>query len=176
MQARRRLLKCLDRLEDDRRDFLAMLTALPKEVLMRNQPGGGWSAATTLFHLALVEEGMLAYMSHKRGHGMPPKAGFTSGIRLFLLLAALRSPKRFKAPSVVAPDRGIDIDVALERWDTARQRLKDACLQLPDALLDRALFKHPTAGRFTAAQGLTFAAAHARRHMRQMQATLPLKG
>lgn len=172
MPARRELLKCLDRLEHDRREFLALLGSEPNGEHTSIAECGRWSIATTIGHLALVEEGMLAYMYHKLRNGMPPKAGFLSGIRLILLLAALRSPLRFKAPSVVIPEQGGDLDGALAKWASARERLREACIQLPDAVLNRALFKHPSAGRFTPAQGLVFVRAHARRHMRQVRASL----
>ena len=152
------------------------LGSFSPEILNRKPADGGWSAIQTAWHLLLVEENSLAYIHKKLGFGGAfEKAGFSASLRNFLLNAALFLPLKFKAPATASGDNLPDVipfDDLRERWGAVQKNWTDLLAQLPEDLLDRAVFKHPRAGRLSWMQTLAFIDTHFDRHRLQIQKAL----
>lgn len=145
----------------------------PDEVLNRTPPDGGWSAIQTLTHLILSEESALAYVHKKLGLTQHfERAGLGSKWRSFLLWLALVSPFKFKAPTVVSrenlPAYATRADTQA-RWQKALEGWSVFFASLPPSLLDKAVFKHPKAGKIGWDDMLGFFTTHCARHHQQIR-------
>lgn len=174
--SRSRLLHLLDRLEKEQQDLLRELDALPAELLVQRPSDGGWSVAQVITHLALVEEGAVAYLRKKLEVSKHGPVDIWSRLRLFVLNTGIRLPVKYKAPGVVGVVPATSYSEARERWVRAREDVRTAYAALMPELLGHDLFKHPLLGRFTPVQALSFLRAHARRHHGQVTRTLRALG
>ena len=167
-------LRC-DRLEERKAKLFERLGGLSDEVLNRRPPDDGWSVIQVVAHLSLAEELSVRYLAKKLAEGGAdaPRAGFGSAFRSGLLTLALRSPLRFKAPtrSTDVPERATFSEVAAH-WDTVRSSLLATVEAVPPEVADRAIFKHPRAGRINLDQALSFMEEHFDHHLRQIDRVL----
>ncbi len=132
---------------------------------------GGWSALQTLHHLIVTEELGLKYTQKKLHHEPNPEnIGLNHRIRSAMLQIYLRLPFAFKAPPVVSgealPERSTLADTAA-RWRHIRSAWRQFLEQLPEGLLDKAVFKHPRAGRMGWLDLIAFYQTHFERHRKQ---------
>ena len=155
-------------LEVERHQLLGNLAKYGAKQLEQVPGPGQWSAAQVIVHFAVVEEGLLAYLRKKTQYGGHGPVGASAPFRLALLNLALRSPLKFKAPALVAHAPQVSMAEAQDRWERARADLYEAFGALPDEALGHGLIKHPSAGRFTPRQGLSFISAHIGHHKRQL--------
>lgn len=156
--------------------LLQELSAYSPEMLNKRPADGGWSAIQTAWHLLLVEENSLAYIQKKLGFGGTfEKAGLITHWRNFLLHAALFLPLKFKAPATASGDN-LPAVIAIEdlrvRWEKVQKNWADFLAGMPEHLLDRAVFKHPRAGRLSWMQTLVFIESHFDRHVLQIRRAL----
>lgn len=165
---RTRLVERFAALEVERHQLLGTLAQHGAKQLEHIPGPGQWSAAQVIVHFAVVEEGLLAYLRKKVQYGGHGPVSANAPFRLALLKLALRSPLKFKAPAVVAHAPQVSMAEAQDRWEHARAALYEAIGSLPDEALGHGLIKHPTAGRFTPRQGLSFISAHIGHHKRQL--------
>ena len=154
--------------------MLDALEGVDEGVLRRPRDDGGWSILQILGHLALAEHHTLSYIRKKvQDPSALPRAGALSFWRMAVVVVALRSPYRAKAPERTAhPEAGTTLAAVRERWDGVRQdwqELIDAC---PPSLVDRAVFRHPSVGLVSLAHTLAFLQAHQSHHRRQIQRRL----
>ena len=95
--------------------------------------------------------------------------------RTFWLLAALYLPIKFKAPKTSSvdhlPAHSTFADIS-EQWEKARDAWTGFFSQMPENLVDRAVFKHPRAGRIGWLQMLDFFETHFDRHVKQIRKAL----
>ena len=153
-------------------DLFRELEPLNEALLNQKPENGGWSAIQTLHHLILVEENSLAYL-HKKLSFNPKfeKPGLSASIRLFLLRIALFSPIKFKAPKSTAPEiipETENLSKTKARWQEIRWKWVDFLENIPPELLDKAVYKHPRAGRLSWLQTITFLRLHLDRHRGQI--------
>jgi len=158
--------------------LLLHLSKIPAEALNRQSAKGGWSAAQTAWHLIKVEELSLEYVQKKLGFGGSfEKVGPGVYWRSFLLKAALWLPIKFKAP-VTSGDNLQSQSTFAEinaHWNKTREAWTDFLAQMPEVLEDKAVYKHPSAGRLGWIQMLAFFEEHFDRHWWQIErALLPL--
>ncbi|HND88654.1 MAG TPA: DinB family protein [Saprospiraceae bacterium] len=167
-----------DRLLDSNRCYslqvqalLEELAAYPDEALNRTPPDGGWSAVQTLTHLILSEESALAYVRKKLGFGSTfQRAGWGGKWRSFLLWLALSSPFKFRVPAVVSQEQLPPFATMAQtraRWQQSRAAWEVFFEQMPPQLLDKAVFKHPRAGKIGWGDMLGFFSTHVSRHRQQ---------
>ena len=171
--SRARLLHLFDRMERERQDLLRALDVIPPEQLAQQPRNSGWSPAQVITHLAIVEEGALAYMNKKREFKKHRPVGFSSVWRSILLNNGLRLPFKYKAPGIVAEVPATNYAMARSRWDDARARMRIAYTEIPEALIGHDLFKHPFMGRFDLVQAVRFMRRHMHRHAGQIRRALP---
>jgi uncharacterized damage-inducible protein DinB len=160
----------LERLQSDRRTLLDALAGTDESVLRRPRDDGGWSILQILGHLALAEQHTLAYIRKKiQDPSALPRAGALSFWRMAVVVVALRSPFRAKAPERTAhPEAETTLAAVRERWDGVRQDWQDLLDAFPPSLVDRAVFRHPRVGMVSLAHTLGFLHAHQAHHRRQI--------
>ncbi len=174
--SRERLLHLFDRMEGERQALLRKLDAFPTERLAQRPANGGWSAAQVMMHLAIAEEGSLAYLNKKREFKKHGPVGLSTTLRLLVLNTGIQLPLKYKAPTIIADVPATSYAIARERWDTVRTRMRSTYEELPEALIGHDLFKHPFMGRFNLVQAVGFMRHHMRRHRAQIERTLASLG
>ncbi len=151
--------------------LLTALAPLGDDLLNRKPAEGGWSAIQTLHHLILVEENALAYTRKKLSFNPPlEKAGLNAWTRSLLLRVLLRSTIKFKAPKSAGnerlPDRATFAETEAQ-WQKIRKEWIEFFEKMPDEFANKAVFKHPRAGRISWLQTIDFFKTHFERHQRQ---------
>ncbi len=136
-----------------------------------------WSVLQVLVHLMIAEAGSQNYVEKKlsSGYNQLPKAGILSGVRKILLIAALRTPFKFKAPAIVGneniPERSSFWDI-VKQWKKQRENLRTYLASLPEEALAKEIYKHPIAGRMSIYGMFTFFESHFKRHRKQIDRVL----
>ncbi len=154
-------------------DFNALLdkcTQLTVEELNTPIAPGKWSIAQILAHINFAFSGPIAYLNHKlKEPEKIPNKNLSTWWRSFSLNIALKSDFKFKAPKGVdiVPDRLQLADIQ-QQWDTEKTELKKILDEFPIELKNKAVFRHPLAGRITLGQTLEFMRHHLMHHERQI--------
>jgi hypothetical protein len=156
--------------------LLAALARHSDEALNQIPAGGGWSAIQTAHHLLLAEQGALQYVRKKLSAPATfERVGLGARWRSGLLWLAMVSPLKFSAPTNVSGEKlpawATLADTQAE-WRRIRAEWADFFATLPDGLADKAVFKHPRAGRIGWLQMLAFFDAHFNRHLKQIRRAL----
>ena len=176
MPARAALLHQLARIEAEKDALLAELDHCSPTRSEAVPYTGGWTVAQVITHLAVIEEGAVAYLNKKLEFKKHRPLPITTALRFVLLQAGIQLPVKYKAPAVVADIPATSYAVARARWCAAREELIRAYTSLPDGFLTHDLFKHPFMGRFNVVQAVRFIRRHARRHCGQVDRTLAALG
>ncbi len=150
---------------------LDAVAALSDAEFNRQHNTGKWSTAQILVHINHVFERSLGYINKKmQSPETIPVAGLLTGAKSTLLNLALKSRLKFKAP------KGVDVVPEHIDFETVRMRLlqnlnavKHLIEQFPEAYYNKAIFKHPVAGRITLLQTLSFLDAHFLHHEQQIR-------
>jgi uncharacterized damage-inducible protein DinB len=162
----------LDSLEDAKSRLLNSLSSLSPEAMNRPPGPGRWSIVQVISHVTQSEALSVSYVNHKlKDPSGLPRAGLAARLRLTLLVLALRSPLRVRAPDNVAdvPESESPEQIA-RRWDEVRASLRALVSSYPSDHLQTAIFRHPFAGRLSLAHMLTFMGEHLAHHVRQIEA------
>jgi len=165
------LLRQLDGLESAKTQLLKSLSDLSPEAMNRQPGPGRWSIVQVISHVTKSEALSVSYVNHKlKDPSGLPKAGVAARFRLALLVLALRSPLRVRAPKNVADvPEGESPDATARRWDEVRVSLRALVSSFPSEHLQTAIFRHPFAGRLSLAHMLTFMGEHLAHHVRQIE-------
>ncbi len=157
-------------------ELFAEMNQHTEESLNRRPTDGGWSVIQNMYHLILSEELSLAYVRKKIGFnavfdGVTP---WSHG-RSFLLWLSLRSPIKFKAPAFISKEalpEYASLSDTRDRWLKARADWTDFLQNMPDDLVNKAVYKHPRAGKLGWGGTLQFFKIHFKRHRSQMRRAL----
>jgi hypothetical protein len=86
------------------------------------------------------------------------------------LLLALYLPLKFKAPKSTIDHlpEYIALDELQTRWNKSRAAWNSFLKEMPENLLDKAVFKHPRAGRIGWGHTFKFFQVHFDRHLKQI--------
>lgn len=153
--------------------FLNELAEWEEERLNRKPADGGWSAIQVVQHLILVETKSLGYVRKKLSFNPELKrAGLGAWWRMLALRFSVSfvSPFKFKAPQAVGNDfipETATLESSRQAWANIRAEWSDFFAQMPPELTDKAVYRHPVAGRLNWLQMLDFLQAHFERHRRQ---------
>jgi uncharacterized damage-inducible protein DinB len=160
----------MDRLQADRHSLLDSVATVAEDRLRRPRDDGGWSILQILNHLALAEQHTLFYIRKKmQDPSKLPPAGAMSFWRMAIVVVALRSPYKAKAPERTAnPEADTTLAAVRDHWDGVRRDWQHLVDGFPPVLLDRAVFRHPRTGLMTLPHTLAFMQAHLDHHRRQI--------
>lgn len=165
--------------EKHARNVEALLQKLSKytdEELNRKPADGGWSAMQTAWHVMLAEETSYLYVQKKLGYGGEfEKSGFKAKWNTFVLSVFLALPLKYKAPATSSGEnlpKHATFAELKSKWDPIRKSWADFLSQMPEDLLDKAVFKHPRIGRIGWNLTIDFFATHLGRHKKQIQRAL----
>lgn len=166
------LADALSTLDRDRATFLAAYDALaPAQRTFRPAPAA-WSADDVAEHLARVDAGMLAILRRQVDAGDARRdLGRPSRVKQALVTRFMRSDARTRMPPAVAPRVApVGADPVESRATLAASAGAWATLvaSVPPDLEPTPLWSHPVGGAYTAAQAVSFHAAHFDHHVRQL--------
>lgn len=152
--------------------LLDSLSAYSDEQLNKKPADGGWSPIQILHHLAMSEELSLAYTRKKMGFSSDfEDNNLAAWARSLLLRISLHLPVRYAAPPAIDTDN-LPVFASFAdtraKWEQARADWTQFFEQMPDALANKLVYKHPRAGRVTWLQMLSFFNTHMERHKRQI--------
>ncbi|MEM8583632.1 MAG: DinB family protein [Bacteroidota bacterium] len=161
----------LDGLDQQLENWFAELEKQSNEQLNKAGKNGGWSAMQCMHHLLLSEQYSLQYLRKKIGYGpQVEKVGWRTYWRMGLLRTYLALPIKFKAPAIIATDKlppKSDLHEAVQQYRDSRLDLRRYLDELDPKWYDRAIYKHPFAGRMGINQMLSFFKWHFNRHRKQ---------
>lgn len=152
--------------------LLDSLSSYSEEQLNKKPADGGWSPIQILHHLAMSEELSLAYTRKKMGFSSDfEENNLAARVRSLLLRISLHLPVRYAAPPAIDTDKLPAFATFAEtraKWEQARAAWTQFFEQMPDALANKLVYKHPRAGRVTWLQMLSFFNTHMERHRKQI--------
>lgn len=160
----------LERLDRDWAALFDSVASLDEAALNRAPAPGKWSIAQILAHVIHAERMSLRYCQKKtQDPSRVPAADWSAPLRLGLLVLALRSPLKVRAPEVVAvvPERAELPGLRCEREQMGRA-WREFAASCPDPLAARAVYRHPFAGRLSLEQCVVTLQEHLRHHARQV--------
>jgi len=157
-------------LEIKRQSLINRLDTIDNNLLHFKPNTQSWSILQVCHHLIVSEELSLLYLNKKlQFNSEIPAAGIRSSLRSFSLNLALRFPFRLTAPQRVSefPEK-LDWIEMKDRWLTVREGMKERLTTIPEDIKDKLVYKHPSVGRLTLYQMLTFFMTHINRHEDQI--------
>ena len=151
--------------------LLESVSSYPEEQLNQPGPGGGWSAMQTMHHLILTEEFSLKYVQKKLSFNPKlERKGIKTFGRIVALVFYLKAPFKFKAPPAVnspsLPEKA-NFEETSERWKKIMKEWEQFFSNLDPALLNKAVYRHPFAGRLSWSGTILFLSGHFKRHRKQ---------
>lgn len=172
MPSHKFLFLVFEEMETERKALIAQLDRLTASMLTSAPRPGAWTVAQVITHIAMAEEGSLAYLRKKHEGGRHKPASFSGRWRMPLLNLAISLPVKYRAPALIASVPVTGYEEARSRWEDVRSAMRRTYEALPEEHIGHDLFKHPTVGRFSLMQGLRFMRRHVRRHKGQIRRTL----
>lgn len=131
----------------------------------------GWSIIQVLAHLHDAEKASLLYMSKKMqaGDKMPAYA-LGNKLRMALSKMLLQTSLKWKAPKAVAhPKSESSMSEMKVMWEATREQTRTYLEHYPEQYLDKAVYKHPMAGRLDLASAIDSMMYHQRHHLHQVK-------
>ncbi len=161
--------KKLAQLESETHTLFAGIDQLSEEQL--HDQSYGWSIIQVLEHLYVAETGTIIYMTKKMQAGdKMPNYGFANKLRMGLTKRLLNTSLRWKAPKPVAnPKADFSFEEMKKRWESSREKTIAFVEEYPEKYLQKAVFKHPMAGRIDLVGALDSIAYHQRHHSHQIK-------
>jgi hypothetical protein len=129
-----------------------------------------WSIVQVCHHLILSEELSLQYLNKKLQYKSPiAQAGIWAFLRSSLTNYALQLPIRYRAPKRVSEfPENLDWNNLKSRWVAVRIGMQECLEKIPEEYVNKLVYKHPSIGRLTIDQMLTFFKNHIFRHEKQI--------
>jgi hypothetical protein len=163
-------LSLFNELEINRHSLLEKLDVISNDLLKFTPNTASWSILQVCHHLIVSEELSLKYLNKKLQYktNIPP-ADIRSSLGSFSLNLAMRFPFRLPAPQRVSEfPEDLEWKDLKNRWSQVREGIKNRLATVPDEFKDKLVYKHPSAGRLTLYQMLTFFKVHISRHEKQI--------
>lgn len=174
MDLRTKIVRAFESLENMRRQLEQRLDQIDDRVLSIPEGDGKWSVNQVLAHLSNAEFGSLRYIRRKmQGIGSLGNSNIWSVIRFRLLKWSLDAPLRYKMPGQLPqPSNEMSFNELKVQFDKNRQAISELILSFPEESLDKLIFKHPFAGRFSLHQTIHFMEDHYNHHLKQIDRIL----
>jgi uncharacterized damage-inducible protein DinB len=152
-------------------NFLQLMEQLSDEQLHQPMESGKWSPAQTLGHVNKSTLLSVSYLLKQlNGQKELERHKLSNKIKQYLLLRALRSDKKYKAPKAVAEiPAAISMEQLRDEVATINEQLDQVKELWSEALLGRNVYRHPIAGPLNLAGFYDFLLEHLRHHRRQVE-------
>ncbi|MGB1039411.1 MAG: DinB family protein [Flavobacteriales bacterium] len=169
MRTNKLILKYIE-LSNQKENILKSIENYSKEEINFKPSEKQWSICQVIEHLIESETGVNKYVNHKlKNIEEQPKINLKNRLYSKLLNNRLKSNKKFKVPAVLGePENGATYQELKEKWDNARLYLIKTVETFPTDKMNKAIFKHPKAGRLSLNQTLSFMINHLRHHTPQV--------
>lgn len=168
------LQKLFDSLESQRNTLLNEIKLLSPDKLNKHVPDK-WSTGQVLAHIITAEQLSINYLKKKiQGINETKDTGILGEVKMWVLIISQRLPLKFKAPKgVVEKTPAFETSEQIEQaWNQTRNDLRELLSQFNDTHLNRAVFKHPVAGKLNIQQTLRFFGEHIIHHQPQIKKLL----
>lgn len=174
MGSRDKILDAFDSLEGKREKLEERLDQVDPANLFIIEKEGKWSVNQVLTHLSNSEFATVRYIQKKMlGIDSVGNKGFISIVRSKLLKWLLDSPLRYKMPKQLPePSNEKSYQELKSQFAKNRGSIKELIESFPEKDLDKLIFKHPFAGRFSLYQTITFLEDHYNHHVKQIDRIL----
>lgn len=152
--------------EATKTDFLDQFATWSEDALVF-APNGGWNALMVIEHIITSETGTLEYIRRKtQAPALELDAtGEREAAAAQMLFTALRSTERWTAPEILPDPSGKFTLAQLQYgWNGQRAQWESTLKTLPLEYSDKAIFKHPRAGRMGMRETLQFLTLHIVHH------------
>lgn len=170
-----KLEKIYQALENQRLELNTHLQSFTTEQLQAKPTASSWSALQVVAHLYTAEKLSFSYIKKKSlGIADVGNAGLRQTMLMPILKLSQRLPFRFKAPKAVVENtpEAIPLEHLIDHWNLLRLELKAHLENLPDAHMNKLVYKHPVAGRLSLPQAMQFFAEHINHHKPQIKRAL----
>ncbi len=172
------ILTKLDALDGDLEQLYQTLQAVDQERFNQAPHPDKWSAAQILNHVMRAEELSLKYCQKKLSfQPQLNKAGLGAGFRSALVHYCMKLPFKFEAPPGMGTDSlpaTDEVSHVFESWHQHRNNWRTFFKELPEAYLDKEVYKHPVGGRLSWMGMLRFFKSHCDHHRPQIDRALNL--
>jgi len=169
---REKLLQKIDKLDKEVEGLISNLKAYSTKQLQSKPAPDVWSPIQILNHIILSEQRSLEYCKKKLSFDPKlKKASWRSWMNSRLVMLALISPFKFKAPGAVAEDQFSNSDTldSIEtKWKATREDWRTYISDLSEKYLDKEVYKHPFGMRMSLGGMLDFFLTHFHRHRKQL--------
>ncbi len=169
-----RLLEKLELIEKERKTLLEKLAGFDDEKLNEKPKPDKWSVLQVMNHLIKSEKLSVVYIKRKvNGNSDLKRTSFKSKINAFLLRIGLLLPLKLKAPANVSdlPDYDTFENVKAN-WDKTREMFLSIIIEMPDEMLEKDVFKHPSIGEMNIVGAVDFFDSHFKHHRKQIYSLL----
>jgi hypothetical protein len=168
------LYKAYQKLEGLKSAAFSHFSGYTDEQLNTPSVPGKWGALQHIAHILSSERMSLKYMKKKiQGLNDAGKSGLSERFRAWLLVMALKSNLKFKAPDVLEePENHYNLQELFDLWTRERAEFEAFLNTLNDEAAHARIFKHPVAGKMNPIQALTFMGVHLERHLNQAKEIL----
>ena len=167
----RQHIEVFNKLKSNYTNLLELVSTLNVNQLNKNTEADKWSCGQIMEHLQMSFGFTILYLNKKITQPeLIPVAGFKSTLRYWLIKFVLISPIKIKAP------KGVDnvpevttIEHIQQGVKKNLQALEEFINRYPVELNQKAIFKHPLAGRINLYQTIQFLNDHLMHHDRQIR-------
>lgn len=169
-----KLRKSFNQYSAQKQHLFERLSDYTDKQLMSQPDEASWSVIQVLDHLYTVERASVNYCLKKIKAGdQIPRSNWWGKLRFQLYMPFLYSKIKFKAPKGVdKPRNEMGIEAMKQIYAQLQDDLERFLEEYPDRFLNRAIYKHPFAGRITLDQMIIFLSAHWGHHQHQLDRLL----
>lgn len=167
---KQKTLSVFTQIEAQKSDIISLYDGLSPDQLRYNPEPGKWNLLQVMSHLVTAEKQSLIYIKRKLAqHESVDKTGMGAAFRHLILRIALRLPIKFKAPKIADVSEDYpDYETMKQEWNEVRAEFEEIIENSDDAVLAKALYRHPRAGLLNIKQALEFIGIHVSHHQKQM--------
>ena len=175
---KQKTLSVFTRIEEQKSDILSLYDSLSTEQLRYNPEPGKWNLLQVIRHLVTAEKQSLIYIQRKLARQETVDAtGKGAAFRHLILRIALWLPIKFKAPKIADVSEDYpDYETMKQEWNEVRSEFQEIIENSDDAVLAKALYRHPRAGLLNIKQALQFIGIHVSHHQKQMDRIMQSSG
>lgn len=169
-----KILELFQNVEQEKEQLFEKLNTVDTKKLNHKPNQDKWSIIQIIYHLYKSEQLSIIYI--KRSVSKPDRvsrSGLLSKIRGLILVLALKTNYKFKAPQNVAkvPEFG-DLETYSTKWSKVRIELQKIIEQAPEKILKSDIFNHPTIGKMNIYYAVKFIQTHFQHHKKQIESIL----